>query len=38
MQTLKTKIAVIDFVELTLLLGEDESHLKIYFRRWEVQG
>ena len=40
MQTLK-KIAVVDFVELTLLLGEDEPHLKIYFRRREelkVQG
>ena len=34
MQTLK-KIAVVDFVELTLLLGEDEPHLKIYFRRRE---
>ena len=38
MQTLKKKIADVDFVELTLLLGEDESHLKIYFRRREVQG
>ena len=41
MQTLKKKIAVVDFVELTLLVGEDEPHLKIYFRRREelkVQG
>ena len=30
MQTLK-KIAVVDFVELTLLLGEDEPRLKINF-------
>ena len=29
------KTAVIDFVELTLLLGEDEPHLKISFRRRE---
>ena len=31
----KKKTAVVDFVELTLLLGEDEAHLKIYFRPWE---
>ena len=29
------KIAVLDFVELTFLQGEDQPHLKIYFRRWE---
>ena len=29
------KIAVLDFVELTFLQGEDQPHLKIYFRRRE---
>jgi len=29
------KTAVVDFVELTLLLGEDKPHLKIYFGRRE---
>ena len=27
----KKKTAVVDFVELTLLLGEDEAHLKFIF-------
>ena len=31
----KKQTAVVDFVELTLHLGEDEPHLKIYFRRRE---
>ena len=30
--SIKKKTAVVDFVELTVLLGEDEPHLKIYFR------
>ena len=29
------KIAVLDFVELTFLQGEDQPYLKIYFRRRE---
>ena len=29
------KIAVLDFVELTFVQGEDQPHLKIYFRRRE---
>ena len=29
------KIAVLDFVELTFLQGEDQPHMKIYFRRPE---
>ena len=29
------KIAVLDFVELTFLQGEDQPHLKIYFQRRE---
>ena len=29
------KVAVLDFVELTFLQGEDQPHLKIYFRRRE---
>ena len=29
------KIAVLDFVELTFLRGEDQPHMKIYFRRRE---
>ena len=29
----KKKTVVVDFVESNLLLGEDEPHLKIYFRR-----
>ena len=31
----KKQTAVVDFEELTLLLGEDDPHLKIYFRRRE---
>ena len=31
----KKKTAVVDFVELALLLGDYEPHLKIYFRRRE---
>ena len=26
------KTLVVDFVEVTLLLGKDEAHLKVYFR------
>ena len=29
------KIAVLDFLELTFLQGEDQPHMKIYFRRPE---
>ena len=29
------KIAVLDFVELTFLQGEDQPHMKIHFRRRE---
>ena len=31
----KKQTAVVDFEELTLFLGEDDPHLKIYFRRRE---